>query len=186
MIKTIYRQNMVLSMKKKNSGYKFIIGAIIFIIFLLILGVNLLGPHTTECEQFSVVNPEGFHDYSDKWSELPYSIDIGTGYHSGEVSKSISVREVNSSGYLPGSMEVTENYTEGDLTVLKGHSKNLGNCTCAEIEKDGRHFLIILHYTYGDVELSEGVKLIKEVIDSMKLKEVSELEYWGNGTNDMP
>lgn len=170
-------------MKKKNQGYKLIVYAIIFIIFLLIAGINLLGPHTAESEQFSIEIPDGFHKVDN--TVLPSSLGVVTGYHSGETSIIIDVFELNSSGFLPSNVEITENYTEGDLKVIKGHSTTYGNCTCAEFNKDGRHFLIALNYMYGDVPLSEGVKLIKEVKDSIKLKDVSELDYY-NDTNFLP
>ena len=87
--------------------------------------------------------------------------------------------EISSSGFLPDAMEVVENFTDGDLKVMKGYVPGTGNCTCAEFDKEGRHFVVEIWY-WDDMEninLSDDVKLIKELKESTKPKNVSVLEF---------
>lgn len=164
---------------------RLIILAIVLILVLSLSSVSagLFGPDVVESDQFSFKCPEGFHKVDD--TVLPSSASAVTGFHAGETSIGIKVVELNSSGFLPSNMEIFDEFTEGDLKVIKGHSTTYGNCTCAEFDKDGRHFLIAVDYLYGDVEMSEAVKLIKEVKDSIELKDVPELNYY-NETNFLP
>lgn len=155
--------------------------SIILISFLLLLvsmsaaSAFLFWPDNYECEQFSITSVDGFNTpVSD---DFPNSISLIS--NRDEKPKIFKISEVAPSSHLPVDLNLTDNYTEGDLKIIEGYVPGNGNCTCAEFDKDGHHFFVKIWYINGKGKLNfaEDVELIKEIKQSLKPKEVEKIEY---------
>ena len=82
---------------------------------------------------------------------------------------------------LPDCIDIVENHTEGDLTIVKGQITedvsydcfDGNNVTYAEFDKEGKHFYVVINHNYrslDEIDLNNDAKLIKEVKESIKLK----------------
>lgn len=155
--------------------------SIIIISFLILFlsmsaaSAFLFWPDNYECEQFSIGPVNGFSTaVSD---DLPYTISLAS--NRDENPKIFKISEVAPSNHIPEEVEETENYTEDGLTILKGYVDGTGNCTCAEFDKDGRHFFVKIWHMHskGGINFDDDVHLIKNVRDSLKPKDVEKIQY---------
>lgn len=162
---------------------KFVI-AILIVLLVAILSVNFVSAwwDTFECEGFSIEIPEGLTKASGYSPTTPPN-------HIPLVSKdrerwdynAIDLSEVPLEK-LPDNINIVENHTEGDLTIVKGQISDGvypnyydgDNITYAEFDKEGKHFYLVMnHYnkcTLDEINLNDDVKLIKEIKESIKLK----------------
>ena len=159
---------------------RFLVFASVLLLFLSVSTASawLFGPPTIECDKFSIEYPDGFQ-MTDGWSGLDEHIDkvyLGTGIpRNGETHRYFEMWEVLSFDNLTDDMDVVEDYTEGDLKVMKGHVYEAGeykNFTYATFDKGGRHYFVKISWD-NDIEqldLAGDVKLIKTVRDSTKPK----------------
>lgn len=162
---------------------KYII-AILIVLFVAIFSVNFVSAwwNTFECEGFSIEIPEGLtkaNGYSP--TTPPNHIPLVSEDRKHWDYNNIDLSEVPLEN-LPDNINIVENHTEDNLTIVKGQIigdcyypySNGENITYAEFDKEGKHFyLAISHYTTAsldDINLNDDMKLIKEIKDSIKLK----------------
>ena len=158
--------------------------SILIIFIVAILSVNCASAwwdSSFECEGFTI--------------EIPDGLEKATGYSPSTPPKSIPfVQDSDKHVWdfkfielseapldkLPDNLNVVENHTESNLTILKGqvvgegvyaHYDEGANITYVEFDKEGKHFYLeITHHTLDKIDLSEDMKLINKIRESIKLK----------------
>lgn len=165
-------------MKKKYAIF------ILAVLFISILSVNFVFAwgDTFECEGFSIDIPDGLtkaNGFSP--SAPPKHILLVAKERERWDYNSIDLSEVPLEK-LPDNLNIVENQTEDNLTIVKGQvSEGVysnyydgSNITYAEFDKEGKHFYLVMeHYhtcTLDDINLTEDMKSIKEIKESIQVK----------------
>ena len=159
------------------------------VIIILIILSSLTIVSAMECQQFSIKLPDGFAE-TEGWGSNEEHINeiyAATGIpRNGEVHRWLQIEEIgttaeyNDAEYseLFESEYSLENYTEENLFIGKISIPNFDNgiihenCTYAYFDKAGYHYEMIITYkgNINNLKLSDDVKLVKEVKDSLKHK----------------
>lgn len=132
-----------------------------------------------ECGEFSVLLPEGFEKGEASAVDPEHEVCLHTDLvEADELYRNMDVSTVPYEGF-PDKLVVVDEYTEGDLKVMKGelfYDDDYGssaNYTYAEFEKDGKHFYVTIDLMYDDlddVNLTHDVQLIKGLKQSVEFK----------------
>lgn len=157
---------------------------ILIVLFVAILSVNSVSAwgNTFECEGFNLEMPDGVevaNGYSP--SAPPNHVelveDLDDDINWGFINLDLSEVPLEK---LPDCINIAENHTEDDLTIVKGqvtddisyHFFKGNNITYAEFDKEGKHFyLAINHNCRTDaINLTKDIELIKDIKESIKLK----------------
>ena len=130
-----------------------LISVLIMILSMATVNAFLFWPDTIDCEEFSVEIPEeweipsGYHEYH---TDKVHSISITTGLvEVGEHYLNLDLATVPINDLPNDNMNIVENYTEGDLKVMKcqvfdDYYYNGDNITYAEFDKEGKHFYLVI------------------------------------------
>lgn len=137
------------------------------------------GPDTVECEEFSVEVPEMFKDGGEAPATDPvHTICLHTGLvEVGELYRNLDL-STQPFDMPNATVDIAEEYNEGDLKVMKAQffdDNGYGyNYTYAEFNKDGKHFYLNIdvwsNVSLDEINLTDDVKVIKEIKDSIKFK----------------
>jgi hypothetical protein len=165
-------------MNKKSVIY------ILIILFVAILAVSSVSAwwDTFECEGFSIDMPDGVTKatgYSP--TTPPKHVELVT--KSGDtrwnfVSADLSEVPIEN---LPDYIDVVENQTKGDVTIVKGQVIGSvsydffdgNNITYAEFNKDGKHFYLSINHNYrtlDEIDLNKDIELTNAIKESIKVK----------------
>ena len=157
---------------------------ILIILFVAILSVSSVSAwwNTFECEGFSIDMPDGVTKatgYSP--TTPPKHVKLVT--KSGDtrwdfISADLSEVPIEN---LTDSINVVENQTKGDVTIVKGQviedvSYDFSdgyNITYAEFNKDGKHFYFAINHNYrtlDEINLNKDIELTNAIKESIKLK----------------
>ena len=157
--------------------------AILIVVIIAILTFNFLnGLDYAHCEEYSIKIPEGLeipHGSYQYQTDKVHTISLTTGLvEAGEHYRNLDLSTVPLEN-LPNTnnMSIAEDYTEGDLKVVKGQVNDGyyyggDNVTFAEFDKDGKHFYLVIDSPWDmdleDINLNDDVKLSKEIKESIK------------------
>lgn len=157
---------------------------VLLILFVAISSVNFVSAwwdSSFECEGLTIEIPEGLEKANGYSPSTPpnYIQFVHDSENNRWDFKFIELSEVPLDK-LPDNLNVVENHTESNLTIVKGqvigegvypHYVEGDNITYAEFDKEGKHFYLeITHHTLDKINLNEDMKLINEIKESIKLK----------------
>ena len=163
---------------------KRIIISVLLILFVAISSVNLVSAwwDTFECEGFNFDMPDGLtkaQGFSP--SSPPNHIELISSDRSKWDYNFLDLSETHLEK-LPDSLNIAENHTEGNLTIVKGQLNDRiynsmfdgENITYAEFDKDGKHFYLVMeHYntiTLDEINLNDDIELVKKINESIQVK----------------
>ena len=152
---------------------------LIFSIILVVLSISCVSAFfdTIECEDFSMEIPEGLERPKGGYQADPeHSVSLWSGLvKDGELFRRFEISTLPFED-LTDKMDVVDEYTEGDLKVMKGEVfdgiEHGGNCTYAEFDKDGKHFYLVVDYDcdLDEIDLTKDVKMVKDLKVSVQVK----------------